>query len=99
MFKLPVCPHCKKVYNYREVKENNKKKVIKCYHCKKEFHNSRKGIVFLALLLCIITVIINVFVLNISSEKFVSIVPISVISVIAVLTGLIMFPYFISYKK
>ena len=99
MSKLPVCPHCKTVYSYREVKENNKKKVIKCYHCKKEFHNGRKGLIFLAALVCVIASVINVFILNTSSEKFISIIPISVISIIAVLMGLIMFPFFISYKK
>ena len=99
MFRLPVCPHCKTVYRYKEVKENNRKKVIQCYHCKKEFRNSRAGIIVLALIVCVAAALINVFILNITSDNFVSIIPISVISVIAVLIGMVLVPFFISYKK
>ena len=99
MFKLPVCPHCKTVYRYKEVKENNKKKVIKCYHCKKEFHNSRIGIAVLALIVCVVTASINIILLNSSSASFIYIIPISIISITAVIIGMLMIPFFISYKK
>ena len=99
MFKLPVCPHCKTVYSYKEVKENNKKKTINCYHCKKDFHNSRKGLVVLALIICTAAVLVNVFVLSFSAENIVSIIPISVISAVAVIIGIVLIPFFITYKK
>ena len=99
MFKLPVCPHCKTVYRYKEVKENNKKKTIECYHCKKEFHNSRAGIAVLAVVVCIIAIIINIIILNCSSGLISSVVPISIVSIIAVIIGMLMIPFFISYKK
>lgn len=99
MFKLPVCPHCNTVYSYKEVKENNRKKVIECYHCKKEFHNSRLGFVVLAIIICAAAILINIFILNKSTEIFVSIVSISIVSVFAVIIGMLMIPFFISYKK
>lgn len=99
MFKLPVCPHCKTVYSYKEVKENNKKKDIECYHCKKEFHNSRIGVAVLAVIICVIAMVINIFILNKSTEIIVSLIPISIVSIIAVLIGILLIPFFISYKK
>lgn len=99
MFRLPVCPHCNTVYSYKEVKENNKKKEICCYHCKKTFKNSRKGIAILAIIVIILTAIINVFLLNIMTDKFITIIPISIISIAAVIIGMMLIPYFISYKK
>ena len=99
MFRLPVCPHCNTVYRYKEVKENNRKKVIKCYHCKKEFRNSRKGLVVLALMVCLIAAVINIILLNSSSENSLNIVPIAIISVTAVIIGMLLIPFFISYKK
>lgn len=99
MFRLPVCPHCRTVYSYKEVKKNNRKSIIQCYHCKKNFKNGRAGIIVLALIICIAAILINIFVLNISSDNFISIIPISVISVIAVLIGILLVPFFISYKK
>lgn len=99
MFRLPVCPHCKTVYSYKEVKENNKKKLIKCYHCKKEFKNNRRGLIILGLMVLVLTAAFNVFMLNNSSDIFVSVVLIAVISVIAVLIGILLIPFFIGYKK
>ena len=99
MFKLPVCPHCKTVYRYKEVKENNKKKIIECYHCKKEFHNSRIGIAVLAVIICVIAVLINIVILNRTADVLASIVPISIVSITAVIIFLLLIPFFISYKK
>ena len=99
MFKLPVCPHCNTVYRYKEVKDNNKKKVIKCYHCKKEFRNSRVGIAVLSVIICVIAVLINIVILNRSSNVFASIIPISIVSIAAVIIIMLLIPFFISYKK
>lgn len=99
MFKLPVCPYCKTVYRYKDVKKNSKKSVIKCYHCKQEFKNSRKGFVVLALIVIIAAVLLNVFILNITSDNFMSVVPIAFVSIGAVLIGLLLAPFFIKYKK
>lgn len=99
MFRLPVCPHCKTVYSYKEVKENNKKKTIKCYHCNKNFRNERKGIIALMIAVCFFAALINVIVLYNSSGDSIPIVPMFIISVIAIVIGLILVPFFISYKK
>ena len=98
MFKLPVCPHCKTVYSYKEVKDNNKKKVIQCYHCKKDFYNGRAGITVLALIVVAVAAAVNVFILNITSDNFLSVIPITVVSVIAVIIGMLLVPFFIKYK-
>lgn len=99
MFKLPVCPHCKTVYGYKEVNENKKKKVIKCYHCKKEFHNSRTGIAVLAAIVLVIAIVLNIIILNSSSENFFCIIPMAIISITAVIIGMLLIPFFINYKK
>ena len=42
--KQSVCPHCKTVYRYSDLKKIMWKKSDSCYHCKKNFKVSRKGI-------------------------------------------------------
>ena len=99
MFKLPVCPHCKTVYSYKEVKNNNKKKTIICYHCKKEFKNSRAVFFVIGFIVSLAAVLINIFLLNTLSGNFVSIIPVIIVSIGAVLLGWILTPFFIKYKK
>ncbi len=99
MFRLPVCPHCHTVYHYGDVRKNKDKKVIQCYHCKKNFIQSRKGFIVLFAVAAAAAVIINTVVLSVSDDIRGSIVTVSSVSVIAVVLAIIFAPYFIIYKK
>ena len=37
MFRLPVCPHCRTVYHYRDTVKAVQKKENRCYHCEQGF--------------------------------------------------------------
>ena len=97
MFKLPLCPYCKTVYNYKEVKEN-KKRIIKCYNCKRNFKRSIKGYLLLFSLVIFITILINVAILKASSAINEGLIIVSILSIIAVLICLLLLPFFVSYK-
>lgn len=99
MFKLPVCPYCHTVYSYDDVRKNRKKKSIKCYHCNKEFIQSKiKGFTYLIILITFTAVIINVLILSLMSDIINSAVPIFVVSVFEVILAFILTPFFTTYK-
>ncbi len=97
MFKLPVCPYCKTVYDYKEVKEN-KNKIIKCYHCKRNFKKINKSFILLFLIV-VISIIINTAIFSVSDTIKQGLIFAGIVSVIAVLLYLLLSPYFISYKS
>lgn len=98
MFKLPVCPYCNTVYDYKEVRKNKKKK-IKCYHCNKIFRRSRKNYIFLFFIMSVIAILINIgFFIGISDFTK-SIVPVFINSIVIVIIGLFFKPFFVKYKK
>lgn len=100
MFKLPTCPYCNTIYRYRDVKNNNNIKVIKCYHCKNLIKKSKlKGYIVLGLILTALAVTVNILILNLTADFITSVVPITVISIATVILFMILSPYFTDYKK
>ena len=99
MFRLPVCPHCHTVYHYGDVRKNKNEKVIQCYHCKKSFVQKRKGLSVLFAIVLLAAVIINILILSHAEELLSSIMPISIVSIIAVILAILFAPYFITYRK
>lgn len=100
MFKLPVCPYCKTVYSYGDVKKNKNKKVIECYHCKNQIKQRKfPDYAVSAVILAAAAVILNLVVLNMTADFITSIIPIVLISVTAVILFLITIPFFTGYKK
>lgn len=99
MFRLPVCPHCHTVYHYGDVRKSKREKVIQCYHCKKNFVQSKKGFVVLFTIATALAVIINIMILSRNDDIVGTIIPITVVSVIAVISAMIFAPYFITYRK
>ena len=98
MFKIPVCPYCNTVYHYGEVNKTKYNKTQKCYHCKKDFKIKRMpGLFVLWLIVATAAVLINIVILQIMPVF--NVIPLVVISVVAILIGLIFIPFFISYKK
>ena len=78
--KQSVCPHCKTVYRYSDLKKIMWKKSDLCYHCKKNFRISRKSFWILALEMIIIYAIMNVIAIGlIESVNFISLFIMNVI--------------------
>lgn len=99
MFKLPVCPYCHTVYRYGDVK-NNKENIIKCYHCKNKFKQSKiKGFLILGLILTVSAVTLNIIILNLTASFITSIVPVIAVSIAAVILFMILSPFFTGYVK
>lgn len=100
MFMLPVCPYCKTVYGYGEVRKNKNKKIIQCYHCKNTIKQKLfPGCAVSAVIITTAAVILNLIILNMTAEFITSIIPIILISVTAVIIFMILIPFFTAYKK
>lgn len=97
MLKLPVCPHCKTIYRYKDVKKEAVKKECTCYHCGKKFRVSKKKILILFLIIALITAIIDVLALYmIAGTSFIGLM---ILNIIAVTAGFFLIPYFTEFKK
>lgn len=97
MFKLPVCPHCKTIFKYKDVKKEAVKKECTCYHCGKKFRVSKKKILILFLIIALITAIFDVLALYmIVGTSFIGLI---ILNIIAVTAGFFLIPYFTEFKK
>ncbi len=95
--KQSVCPHCKTVYRYSDLKKIMWKKSDSCYHCKKNFRISRKSFWILALEMIIIYAIMNVIAIGlIESVNFISLF---IMNVIPALEAVMLLPLYIEMKK
>jgi NADH:ubiquinone oxidoreductase subunit K len=100
MFRLPVCPYCKTVYSYKEVRNNKNEKIIECYHCKNNFRVSNiKGYAVLPLIVATVAVTLNLIVLNLTADFISSIFPLVIISLTAALVFILFSPFFSGYKR
>lgn len=98
MFQLPVCPYCKTVYRYNQVRKSKMHKEHKCYHCKKSFSvNLFPGVAVLWAILIVATVLLNIALLNIMPVF--NIIPLIIFSLFAVILGFCLIPFFVKYKK
>ena len=97
MFKLPVCPYCKTIYRYKDVKKEAVKKECTCYNCGKKFRVSKKKILILFLIIALITAIFDVLALYIvAGTSFIGLI---ILNIIAVTAGFFLIPYFVEFKK
>ena len=97
MFKLPVCPHCKTIYRYKDVKKEEVKKECTCYHCGKKFRVSKNKILILFLIIALITAIFDVLALYMIAGT--SLIGMIIMNIIAVTAGFFLIPYFVEFKK
>lgn len=97
MFKLPVCPHCRTIYRYKDVKKESGKKECTCYHCGKKFRVSKKKILILFLIIALITAIFDVLALYMIAGT--SLVGMIIMNIVAVTAGFFLIPYFVEFKK
>lgn len=97
MFRLPVCPHCHTVYSYKDVKSVINKKEQECYHCKKKFIISRKGLWLLILIAVLLSVAVNILTMIIFHNA--TAIVIYIITVIIIIAGFFARPFFITFKS
>lgn len=98
MFKLPICPHCKAVYYYRDTVKTSKTKKSTCHTCGREFTVKKKaGLAVLSAIIITAAIAVNLIILN--TLSFFSAVSLLTATVIVILTGFLFYPYFISFKK
>lgn len=96
MFKLPVCPHCKTIYRYKDVNRLLYKKSAKCYRCGKSFRVSRKKFLILFLIIALITAIVDAFELYVIED--ISFLALMLTNIITVFIGFLFLPYFCGFR-
>lgn len=98
MFKLPICPHCKAVYYYRDTIKTSKTKKSTCHNCGKEFNVKKKaGLAVLFTIIFTAAIIVNLILLY--TLSFFSAVALLIATIIVIMTGILFYPYFITFKK
>ena len=97
MFKLPVCPHCKTIYRYKDVKKESVKKECTCYHCGKKFRVSKKKILILFLIIALITAIFDFFELYVMTGT--NFITLMITNIIALTIGVFLIPFFVRFEK
>ncbi len=100
MFRLPVCPYCKTVYGYNEVKKALRKKEVCCYHCKNKFKKGGiKGLLLFALIFIVLAVILNLVLLGIVGIREVSLVPLFLLDCALAFIAYLLYPFFTEFGK
>lgn len=98
MFRLPVCPHCKTVYRYKDTKKEIKLKQDTCYHCKKEFKASIfPGILVGGGILTALCIVINILLLFRMRELQIWLL--FLITLLFILLIYLVIPFFTVFKK
>lgn len=97
MFKLPVCPYCKTVYRYTDVKKTINNKNACCYHCGKRFKISKKGLGVWFALLVFTGAVINL--LELCIFKNINFLALNISNIIIIIAFMLLIPFFISYKN
>ncbi|MGN1130700.1 MAG: hypothetical protein ACI4Q8_05050 [Ruminococcus sp.] len=76
----------------------NKDKICTCYNCKNKFRQSKKiGYLILFLIIAVITVAINIIVINLCRDIIKALPFMVIFSIVAVITGLFISPFFVKY--
>lgn len=98
MLKLPVCPYCKAVYRYGDVRNLKNKKNERCHHCKRSFRVSvLKGRVVLISCAAALLIVINLLLINIIEGL--TILGCFVITAILIAGCLLLFPYTVRFYE
>ena len=96
MFKLPVCPHCKVAYSYKEITFIKQGTHI-CYHCNKKFRVIKyRGQFLLMLIVCILLIAANVFMLFNNDNVNLAVIAIANASVIT--AAILIFPLMVTFR-
>lgn len=98
MFKLPVCPHCKTVYRYKDTVNAIKQRDNECYHCHKKFKAKIFPYVLVeALILIALSIGANLFILSRLSTF--NLFPLFAVTIGFLLIIIVLLPFFTHFKK
>ena len=99
MFKLPVCPYCKTVYNYREVVKISRKSKNECYHCGNCFKKSFILLIIPLFAAIALGIVIDIIILNLTGIFSKSIIPLIIVSWLMLIAAALVSPYFVRFTK
>lgn len=98
MLKLPVCPYCKAVYRYGDIRKLEGKKSEKCHHCKRSFRISKlKGRVILLFCAAVLLIVLNLLLINFIEGL--TILGCFVITAVLIAGCLLLFPYTVRFYE
>lgn len=98
MFKKPVCPHCRAIYDYKEINNQKNNEKIKCNNCKKYFTVKKTGGYILLMTMAVLfAIVFNIFLLTVIKIK--GIIPLFISAVLIIIIALLLRPFFVKYKK
>lgn len=98
MLKLPLCPYCKAIYRYGDVKRITHNKGCECHNCKRKFSVSYiKGRIIIILITAVILIALNLLLLNFVNG--VNIIACLIINALFIGLAVILFPFTVSFKK
>lgn len=95
MLKLPVCPYCKAVYHYKEVKILSRYEYLECRHCDKVFEvESKKNKIIYFSIVCVLLILLNLLLLQIINVYWCIGITAALLAV-----SLLLLPYIVKFKK
>ena len=98
MFKKPVCPHCKAIYDYKEINNQKNNEKVKCRNCKKYFTVKKTGGYILLMIMAVLfAIIFNIFLLTVIKIK--GIIPLFISAVLIIIIAVLLRTFFVKYKK
>lgn len=98
LLKLPVCPYCKAIYRYDDVRKKTHDSTIKCHNCNRNFKVSYvKGRVILLLAAAVLLIAINVLMFNFING--VTLLGCLIFTAVFISLAVLLFPYTVRYKK
>ncbi len=98
MFKLPVCPHCRTVYRYKDTKNAILKKDTECYHCHQQFRIKLFPYVLIEAAV-LIAVCIGVNLLILSRLSSFDLFPLFAVTIGILLIVIVLIPFFTHFIK
>ena len=95
--KHAVCPYCRTVYRFAELRKLSGKKEDTCYHCKKTVDVSRGSVWFLALETLAVYAILNAVAIGLLQT--VQLVPLLIMNTVPAIAAMLLIPLYTELKK
>lgn len=96
--KLPLCPYCKAIYRYGDVKRVTHNKSCECHNCGRKFSVSYiKGRIIIILITAVILIALNLLLFNLVDG--VTVISCLIINALFISLAVILFPFTVRFKK
>lgn len=98
MLKLPVCPYCKAIYRYGDIKNLKKKKECVCHNCKRKFEVSYlKGRIIILSVVAVLLIAINLLMFNFLDS--ITITGCLILTATFITVTFLLFPFTVRFRK